>query len=187
MTFGFQRCVRQCCSLSAVFCIKPKNILIDGRRIIWNIFFHSSFPPDLQNMGGWGRNLRNAQLFGLGFCLCFGKRFIRSAHFMPKRAYLEWGRGQKGLWATLNTPAFLNSVVNESPNSTGVIVIAVIGENELFSVALTEFPPSQPAGSLQTSPHASEKHWICKFCSWVYPQNLIEPFTFIITKIFAIP
>lgn len=111
------------------------------------------------------RILRNARLFGLDFCLCFRKRFIRSAHYTPKRAYLEWGRGQKGLRATLNTLAFLKSVVNESPNSTGVIVIAVIGKNELFSVALTQLLYSQPASSLQTSPHASEQHWICKFCS----------------------
>jgi len=61
------------------------------------LFFHSSFPPDLQNMGEWGRNLRNTQLFGLDNFLCFGKSFIWSAHFMPKRAYLGWGREQKGL------------------------------------------------------------------------------------------
>lgn len=105
---------------------------------------------------------------------------------MPQRVYPEWERGQKELWATLNTPAFLNSVVNESPKSAGVIVIAVIEENELFSFALTQLLHSQPAGSLQTLPHVSEKHWICKFHSCVYHWNLIEPFTFIITKIFAI-
>lgn len=81
------------------------------------------------------------------------------------RDFLSSGGGGKKDSATLNTPVFLNSVENESPNSTGVIVITVIGENELFSVALTQFLLSQPAGSLQTLPHASEKHWICKFCS----------------------
>lgn len=156
--------------------------------VIWNnYFFPSSFPPHLQNMGEHGRILIKAEQGGLDCFMCFRKRFIRFAHFMPQRVYLEWERGQKGLWATLNTPAFLNSVVNESPNSTGVIVIAVIEENELFSVALMQLLHSQPASSLQTLPHASEKHWICKFCSWVYPWNLIEPFIFIVKKIFAIP
>lgn len=65
----------------------------------------------------------------------------------------------------MNTQAFLNSVVNESPNSNDVIAIAVIGENEIFSVALTQFLHSQSPGSLQTLHDASKKHWICKFCS----------------------
>lgn len=79
------------------------------------------------------------------------------------RDFLWCGGGGKKGSATLNTPVFLNSVENESPNSTGVIVITVIGENELFSVALTQFLPSQPAGSLQTLPHASESTGFANF------------------------
>lgn len=75
---------------------------------------------------------------------------------------LEWGAGKKGS-ATLNTPVFLNSVENEPPNSAGVIVISVIWENEIFSVALTQFLPTQPAGSLQTLPHASESTGFANF------------------------
>lgn len=81
---------------------------------------------------------------------------------------LSAGGGRKGL-ATLNTPVFLNSVENESPNSTGITVITVIGENELFRVALTQFLPSQPAGSLQTLPHASESTGFANFAPEFIP------------------
>lgn len=155
---------------------------------LYEIFLFSTAPSHL-TCKIWGDG---AECWDMLSCLAWtfvcalGKGFYGLLFLCPRECILSGGASKKDsepLWILLLSWP----VVDESPNNTGVIVIAVIGENELFSIALTQFLHSQPAGSLQTSPHASEKDWICKFCSWVYPWNLIEPFTFIITKVFVIP
>lgn len=102
------------------------------------------------------------------FVCALGKG-VYGRHISCLRDFLSSGEGAKKGSATLNIPVFLNPVGNESPNSAGVIVITVIGENEIFSVPLTQLLPSQPAGSLQTLPHASESTGFANFAPEFIP------------------